>query len=150
MKFTPIAEEAGGAQAGMRRNGNKENGNNAAHMNPMNPMMTPMVAAHAAHAAMSAAMSAQSGYQPMPLMRRISGADIAASGLALPPNVIRLPRGPEKGRGFQRWCNKRMHTNPAPPPAPVVPQEAAGPNTPAQQRLRKPGSRAVPIVAPPP
>jgi len=191
MKFTPIAEEAGGAPA-MRRNGNKENGNaqlnpNAptfnmqqaaqkkySHpfrgpsvdhgpphmhhmhpMNPMNPMMNPMVAAHAAHAAMSAAMSAQSGYQPMPLMRRISGADIAASGLALPPNVIRLPRGPEKGRGFQRWCNKRMDTNPAPPPAPVVPQEAAAPaaagtNTPAQQRLRKPGSRAVPIVAPPP
>jgi len=125
-------------------------------MNPMNPMMNPMVAAHAAHAAMSAAMSAQSGYQPLPLMRRISGADIAASGLALPPNVIRLPRGPEKGRGFQRWCNKRMDSNQA-AAAPSAPQEPAAPavaaaaasTTPAQQRLRKPGSRAVPIVAPP-
>jgi len=67
--------------------------------------------------------------QPFPgwMTRRISGQmDYAASGLALPPNVMRQPRGPsDKGKGFQKWCRTRMEP-------------------------RKPGSRAVPIVAPPP
>jgi len=67
--------------------------------------------------------------QPFPgwMTRRISGQmDFAASGLALPPNVMRQPRGPsDKGKGFQKWCRTRMEP-------------------------RKPGSRAVPIVAPPP
>ena len=41
--------------------------------------------------------------------RRISGQlDCAASGLTLPPNVIRQPRGPDGGKGFQRWCRSRM------------------------------------------
>jgi len=128
-------------------------------------MMNPMVAAAHAHAAMAMAHTAQGHgqYQPMPLLRRISGADIAASGLSLPPNVVRLPRGPEKGRGFARWCNKRMDNNipsaPPPQPTPAPPETvnataaAAPPATvttsSVQNRLRKPGSRAVPIVAPP-
>jgi len=66
-------------------------------------------------------------------------AELAVSGLALPPNVIRLPRGPEKGKGFQRWCNSRMKPN-----QPSQPSQAA-PAPPAQRK-----SRAIPIVAPPP
>jgi hypothetical protein len=48
------------------------------------------------------------------MTRRISGQlDIATSGLALPPNVIRQPRGPpENGRGFQKWCRSRMEPAP--------------------------------------
>lgn len=66
--------------------------------------------------------------------------EMAVSGLALPPNVIRLPRGPDKGKGFQKWCKSRM----APPPAaaPAVPAAAAA--APVQRK-----SRAIPIVAPP-
>lgn len=62
-------------------------------------------------------------------------AELAVSGLALPPNVIRLPRGPDKGKGFQRWCKTRMQ--PEPKSAPVA-------AAPAQRK-----SRAIPIVAPP-
>merc|ERR1711997_1324805 len=78
-------------------------------------------------------------------------AELAVSGLALPPNVIRLPRGPDKSKGFQRWCKTRMQpsqqasasgssgstagSNPASNPAPA----------PSQPRK----SRAIPIVAPP-
>jgi hypothetical protein len=62
-------------------------------------------------------------------------AELAVSGLALPPNVIRLPRGPDKGKGFQRWCKNRMQPNQQPQPQQPLPQ-------------RK--SRAIPIVAPPP
>jgi hypothetical protein len=55
--------------------------------------------------------------------------DYAASGLVLPQYVMRQPRGPaDKGKGFQKWCRTRME--------PAV--------------SRKPGSKAVPIVAPPP
>merc|ERR1719415_350580 len=84
------------------------------------------------------------------MMRRISANGLAASGLALPPNVIRLPRGPEKNaRGFQKWCRNRMSTSDA--PAPAAAAAAAAPQaTPSVGPLRKPGSRAVPIVAPPP
>merc|ERR1719445_1476016 len=32
--------------------------------------------------------------------RRFGHAELAVSGLALPPNVIRMPRGPDKGKGF--------------------------------------------------
>ena len=28
--------------------------------------------------------------------------------MTLPPNVIRQPRGPEEGKGFQRWVKTRM------------------------------------------
>jgi len=67
----------------------------------------------------------------------ISGnAELAVSGLALPPNVIRLPRGPDKGKGFQRWCKTRMQPNQQ--------QEQK-----QQQPLAQRKSRAIPIVAPP-
>jgi len=76
--------------------------------------------------------------QPFPgwMTRRFSGQmDYSASGLALPFNVMRQPRVPaEKGKGFQKWCRSRMEPPAAPP---------ATPN-------KKPASRAVPIVAPPP
>merc|ERR1712048_580238 len=73
-------------------------------------------------------------------------AELAVSGLALPPNVIRMPRGPDKGKGFARWCNSRMkpsapaaHHNQA--PAPAKQQQ--------QQPLPQRKSRAIQIVAPP-
>ena len=65
-------------------------------------------------------------------------AELAVSGLALPPNVIRLPRGPSKGKGFQNWCKTRMQ--------PAAPQQPAA-EQPAKPVQRK--SRAIPIVAPP-
>jgi len=65
-------------------------------------------------------------------------AELAVSGLALPPNVIRLPRGPDKGKGFQRWCKTRMQ------PAAQQAQPAESAPKPVQRK-----SRAIPIVAPP-
>lgn len=47
----------------------------------------------------------------------------ATSGLKLPPNVLRMPKGPE-GKGFHNWCRQRMG-----------------------EPKRK--SKAIPIVAPP-
>ena len=49
--------------------------------------------------------------------------------MTLSQGVIRQPRGPaeEKGKGFQKWCRTRMEPT----------------------ATRKPGPRAVPIVAPP-
>jgi len=70
------------------------------------------------------------GPSPWMLRRMSQHAEMAASGLALPPNVIRMPRGPDKGKGFQRWCKNRMETQSQPQPQKKV-------------------SRAVPIVAPP-
>merc|ERR1712129_565001 len=71
-------------------------------------------------------------------------AELAVSGLGLPPNVIRMPRGPAKGEGFKRWCNSRMK----PEGAPAAPAAA-----PVQQKQQQPlpqrKSRAIPIVAPP-
>lgn len=102
--------------------------------------------------------------QPMMMMqpvlvnapRRMSAistgyAEMATSGLAIPPNVLRMPRGPDKGKGFQRWCKNRMQpaasaasaAQAAPAPQPTVTQPAAA----AQPVQRK--SRAIPIVAPP-
>merc|ERR1719192_2034387 len=66
-------------------------------------------------------------------------AELAVSGLALPPNVIRLPRGPDKGKGFQRWCKTRM--------APATSANTSPSAPPQQPPQRK--SRAIPIVAPP-
>merc|ERR1711936_1292084 len=38
-----------------------------------------------------------------------NGQDGAASGLKLPPNVLRMPKGPqESGKGFGSWCRQRM------------------------------------------
>merc|ERR1712088_445544 len=72
------------------------------------PMPTQNVAAQAA---IVAATGMAAG--PVPFVhRRISQEHVAASGLALPPNVIRLPRGPDKNtKGFQRWCKSRMVQN---------------------------------------
>jgi len=168
MKFTPIAEE----QQVARKNSKDNMSGGAGGLNPNAPtftmqqqqqmhhnkrmsrpstgafmhdgmMMGPHAAAAHAAVAHAAAAAAAAAYQhgPIPMMRRIS----AASGLSLPPNVIRLPRGPEKNaKGFQRWCRSRMQeTN-----EPLAP--ASAPATPAvTQPLRKPGSHAVPIVAPP-
>ena len=84
--------------------------------------------------------------------------EFAVSGLGLPPNVIRMPRGPDKGKGFQRWCNSRMKPEgaPAAPPAVASAPVASAPIAPAapvqqkqQQPLPQRKSRAIPIVAPP-
>jgi len=38
-----------------------------------------------------------------------NGQEAAASGLKLPPNVLRMPKGPqESGKGFGSWCRQRM------------------------------------------
>lgn len=37
-----------------------------------------------------------------------SGQERATTGLTLPPNVLRHPKGPENGKGFQSWCRQRM------------------------------------------
>merc|ERR1712129_444387 len=80
----------------------------------------------------------------------------AVSGLGLPPNVIRMPRGPAKGEGFKRWCNSRMKPEgapAAPPAAPAAPVASAPVPAPVQQKQQQPlpqrKSRAIPIVAPP-
>ena len=39
-------------------------------------------------------------------------AKLAVSTLALPTNVLRIPRGPEKNKEFARWCNSRMNPSP--------------------------------------
>merc|ERR1711981_317536 len=75
-------------------------------------------------------------------------AELAVSGLALPPNVIRMPRGPDKGKGFARGCNSRMK-----PSAPAAAHHNQAPAAPAKQQQQQPlpqrKSRAIPIVAPP-
>ena len=126
MKFSPMAEEQQKANS----------------LNPNAPIFTMQQrrlsrpsqpsAPHPSHFMMEPAFGMMHPMQPFPgwMTRRISGQmDYAASGLAMPPNVMRQPRGPaEKGKGFQKWCRSRME-----PPV----------------SNRKPGSRAVPIVAPP-
>jgi len=97
--------------------------------------------------------------QPMMMMqpvlvnppRRFGHAELAVSGLALPPNVIRMPRGPDKGKGFQRWCNSRMKPGApsAPTPAPAPTAGAPTGQQKQQQPLPQRKSRAIPIVAPP-
>jgi hypothetical protein len=67
--------------------------------------------------------------------RRMSVLDMASSGLSIPPNVLRMPKGPDKGKGFQKWCRSRMTTE-TPSAAPLAPAV-----------VKK--SHAVPIVAPP-
>merc|ERR1712008_170680 len=80
-------------------------------------------------------------------------AELAVSGLGLPPNVIRMPRGPAKGEGFKRWCNSRMKPEGAPAAPPAAPAPvASAPAAPVQQKqqpLPQRKSRAIPIVAPP-
>lgn len=115
----------------------------AASLNPNAPIFTMQQrrlsrpsqpsAPHPAHFMMEPAFGMMHPMQPFPgwMTRRISQEmNYAAAGLAMPHNVMRQPRGPttEKGKGFQKWCRTRME--------PAV--------------ARKPGSRAVPIVAPPP
>merc|ERR1712223_1739821 len=78
-------------------------------------------------------------------------AELAVSGLALPPNVIRLPRGPDKSKGFQPWCKTRMQPSQQ-ASASASSGSTAGSNpasnpAPAPSQPRK--SRAIPIVAPP-
>merc|ERR1712223_1156712 len=95
----------------------------------------------AAQAAIVAATGMSAG--PVPFVhRRISQEHVAASGLALPPNVIRLPRGPDKNtKGFQRWCKSRMVQNQQSPASVEEQKPKFG--------MHKRGSHAVPIVAPP-
>jgi len=54
----------------------------------------------------------------------MTGYESAAAGLKLPPNVLRMPKGPDTGKGFNNWCRQRMGDT-------------------------KRVSKAIPIVAPP-
>jgi len=68
-------------------------------------------------------------YMGMPTRRvsafnnNFAGLESAAAGLKLPPNVMRMPKGPDSGKGFSSWCRQRMEP--------------------------KRPSKAIPIVAPP-
>lgn len=140
MKFAPINEERNMKAGGLNPNAPIFTMQANPHMHSMQPMQGMQ--------GMQRRISKPGGgMQLMPMMepvlhgfhpqaghawmtRRISGSlEMATSGLALPPNVIRMPRGPDKGKGFQRWCKTRMT------------EEAT---------IKKPASKAVPIVAPPP
>lgn len=94
-------------------------------------------AAH--HAAANMQMLQQQQQQSQWMMRRLSSGinnlDMGASacGLTIAPNVVRMPKGPDKGKGFQKWCRSRMDTT--------------SPTTPTGTTAKK--SHAVPIVAPP-
>ncbi|CAB4063582.1 LARP6 [Lepeophtheirus salmonis] len=60
----------------------------------------------------AAAMAAMHSPASPWLQRRMMN-EVASSGLALPPNVVRLPRGPTKGtKGFHNWCRSRMTSSP--------------------------------------
>lgn len=114
-----------------------EKENTAASLNPEAPVFTmrqrrlsrPSVPSspHPASFLIEPAFGMMHPMQPFSWMtRRFRG---PMDYLAIQQSVIRQPRGPsaEKGKGFQKWCRHRME--------------------PAAER--KPGSRAVPIVAPP-
>lgn len=156
MKFAPISEEVHHQQQQqVNKMGLNPNAPSFSMQQPMQhrrmrggPAAGP--AAFMPHPMESAMMAAAAMMQPVFVAspRRISAvaagtAELAASGLALPPNVLRLPRGPDKGKGFQRWCKNRME--PA-QPAVAAAAAAAAAAPPLQQRK----SRAIPIVAPPP
>lgn len=85
------------------------------------------------------------------ISRRMSaihnGHEMATSGLTIPANVIRMPRGPERGKGFQRWCRNRMsdNNNHGSHHNASSHSSSSSSTTPAQKRI----SRAVPIVPPP-
>jgi len=161
MKFSPIAEEhkkeaavVAAAMGGLNPNAPtfqmqqqqqqqpvlRRSMPRSGYMNPAAAMEAAAAHAAAAQAAQQAAASMQmqmhmqaahAQSQWLSPRRFAGGMDMAASGLAIPPNVMRLPRGPDKGKGFQKWCRSRMET--AQPPAAAVAKK----------------SHAVPIVAPP-
>ena len=158
MKFSPIAEEhkkeaaVAAALGGLNPNAPtfqmqppvpRRSIPRSAYMNPAAAMEAAAAHAAAAQAAQQAAASmqmqmqmhahaaaAQSHWMSPRRFAAGGGMDMAASGLAIPPNVMRLPRGPDKGKGFQKWCRNRMEASQAPPAVKKV-------------------SHAVPIVAPP-
>jgi len=146
MKFTnPILEEQAAAAAAAEQQ-KKEFG-----LNPNAPSFNMQQYAHS-HPRGRRSVQYMPMEAPMMMMqpvlvnppRRLSAvagghAELAVSGLSLPPNVIRLPRGPDKGKGFQRWCKSRM-THPEEKTREIQKQ-----NPPTPQRK----SRAIPIVAPP-
>ncbi|QQP54053.1 Hypothetical protein FKW44_006746 [Caligus rogercresseyi] len=86
-------------------------------------------------AAAAAAMAAMHPGSPWGVPRRMMG-EVAPSGLGIPSNVLRMPRGPTKGsKGFNNWCRSRMTTNSPPPGSPTTSE-------------RKKKNHAVPIVSP--
>jgi len=158
MKFNPILEEQGHDQGPQKR---PEYG-----LNPNAPSFSMQQYAPQQHNGRRVSGGPNMRYIPMdsPMMmmqpvlvnppRRFSGhAELAVSGLGLPPNVIRMPRGPDKGKGFQRWCNSRMKPGPTSAPAAPAAPAAAAPASAGQQKQQQPlpqrKSRAIPIVAPP-
>ncbi len=145
MKFSPIAEEQTKKEAiaaGLNPNAptfqmqqqqaqQKRSFSRPQYMHPAAAMEAAAAHAAAAQAAHQAAASMQ--MQMAAAGAWMSSRQMAASGLGLPPNVLRMPRGPDagKGRGFQKWCRSRMAEAAADKPAVVK------------------KSHAVPIVAPP-
>jgi len=153
MKFNPIMEEQSHDQSPQKR---PEYG-----LNPNAPSFSMQQYPPQQHNGRRSSGGPNMRYIPMesPMMmmqpvlvnppRRFGHAELAVSGLALPPNVIRMPRGPDKGKGFQRWCNSRMKPgSPSAPAAPTAAPAGAGQQK-QQQPLPQRKSRAIPIVAPP-
>merc|ERR1719391_925921 len=70
---------------------------------------------------------AAEGPQYVGVPRRVStfnnnfvGLESAAAGLKLPANVMRMPKGPDSGKGFNNWCAKRMEPKRASKAIPIV------------------------------
>jgi len=67
------------------------------------------------------------------------GLEGAAAGLKLPANVMRMPKGPDSGKGFSSWCRQRMEPKRPSKAIPIVAppsdgeEEAAGTSSPVQQ-----------------
>merc|ERR1712170_285642 len=70
---------------------------------------------------------AAEGPQYVGVPRRVStfnnnfvGLESAAAGLKLPAHVMRMPKGPDSGKGFNNWCAKRMEPKRASKAIPIV------------------------------
>merc|ERR1712227_45088 len=67
------------------------------------------------------------------------GLESAAAGLKLPANVMRMPKGPDNGKGFNSWCRQRMDPKRPSKAIPIVAppsdgeEDQAGASSPIQQ-----------------
>jgi hypothetical protein len=69
------------------------------------------------------------------------GIEGAAAGLKLPANVMRMPKGPENGRGFNNWCRQRMEPKRPSKAIPIVAPPSDG-----EEEQAAGGSVQVPVI----
>merc|ERR1719461_405572 len=127
MKFAPIVEDMKEAVPRKQYSLNPEAPAFTMNADGTYSMITPGSAPRRKPVFYAAEGPQYMGLQPT---RRVSafnnnfaGLESAAAGLKLPPNVMRMPKGPDNGKGFSSWCRQRMEP--------------------------KRPSKAIPIVAPP-